>query len=227
MKKKIIGLFIVIMGIITLTGCSLLPSSTKGGAGNTSSGQVKPKESNLEKKITAKAATTKNGRLIVFLNNGSKSLVSVRVEVEFYDANGTILGSEKEDVEAFEPGAEAVVEIYDTPKGFANYKIYTDAEVSTHVKSYLKDVKISHNKTEDGVAVQVTNNSKDTIQTITTAIVYYQGDTVVGYDYDIASDVKSGRSGNSDFYAPYDNNYEDIPYDNYKVFVNEAFTFDY
>ena len=94
---------------------------------------------------------------------------------------------------------EVAVEIYDTPDNFDSYKIYTDAEKVTYVKSYIDQIEISHNKTDEVVA-QVKNNSSDTISYIEAAIVYYQGDNVVGFDDGIESDIKPGRSGNFNFY---------------------------
>ena len=226
MKKKFLSLFTIFMGVLLISGCSIKIGSGKKTVNNTVNGNTKKETVDLSKNITSEGALTKQGKLVVIAKNNNKEVVSLNIEVEFYDSSKTLVKSGKEDITAVGAGAEVAVEIYDTPDTFDSYKIYTDAEKVTFVKSYLDKIEITHNKTDEVVA-QVKNNSEDTIDYIEAAIVYYEGDKVVGFDDGIQSDIKPGRSGNFNFYNPYNKNYDDVTYDNYKIFVNSAYSYAY
>ena len=120
------------------------------------------------------------------------------------------------------------MEVYDSPINFDNYVIYTDATpVADYIVSYLDQIEISHNKTEEGVVAQVKNNSEDTISNMRAVILYYRGDKIVGYDVDYTSDVKSGRSGNFTSYNPTDKSWKEISFDSYKIYVTDAYTYNH
>lgn len=226
MKKKFLSLFTIFMGVLLITGCKVKVPGTKEINNTVNSNTNAKVEANLSKNITSEGALTQQGRLVVIAKNNNKEVVQLSIEVEFYDSSKTLVKSGKESITAVGAGSEVAVEIYDTPDNFDSYKIYTDAEKVTYVKSYIDQIEISHNKTDEVVA-QVKNNSSDTISYIEAAIVYYQGDKVVGFDDGIESDIKPGRSGNFNFYNPYNKNYDDVSYDNYKIFVNSAYSYTY
>ena len=222
--KKLLSIVLILGIVVTLTGCSLIPS--KSGRTNVGGGTVVTPQVNLSDKITSNGALTKRNRLVVFAKNNNNIVIDLTIEVEFYDANNALVSSGKEYLYGVGSGAEVAVEIYDTPSSFNSYKIYADAEETSYTKTFFDSIELSHNRA-DKVVAQVKNNSTSTIDTISAAVVYYQGTTVVGYDEETAFDVKPGRSGNLNFFEPYDNNYDDVEYDNYKVFINEAYSYSY
>lgn len=224
MKKKILSIVALVLSALLVTGCGRVVRPNSSGVNTSSGNSNKSVTENLEKNITSSAALTERGRLVVFAKNSNKVNIDLTIEVEFYDENGTVVGSDKETLTSVGAGAEVAVEMYETPSSFAKYDIYTDAKAESYTKSYVNEVEITHNKTENVVA-QVKNNSSDVISSMEVAVVYYQGDTVVGYDYSYQSDIKPGRSGNFNFSNPYDNDYEDVAYDNYKIFVNQAYSY--
>lgn len=223
MKKKLLSILTLFAGVLLITGCSVKAPNSTGS--NTTSGSTETKATEkLEKNITSSGALTERGKLVVFAKNNNKVNIDLTIEVEFYDENGTLVGSDKEYLSSVGAGSEVAVEMYETPSSFSKYDIYTDAKVETITKSFVNDLEISHNKTENVVA-QVKNNSDEVISAMEVAIVYYQGEKVVGFDYGYESDVKPGRSGNFNFSNPYNNNYDDISYDNYKIFINQAYSY--
>lgn len=235
MKKKLISLFVVGILLIGMTGCSGKNESSSGtntstGTNNNSSvnggSQQNIAGSELEKNITSSGAVTDLGKLIVFVKNDNKVAVDMEIEVEFYDANGTIVGSDKDDLQAVGANAEIAIDMWSTPTSFDNYKIYVDVE-QTDEMSYFKDLELTHNNNGKEIAVQIKNNSNDTIEYITASVVFYQGDKVVGYDDSIQSDIKSGRSANLNFDFPYNKNYKDVKFDTYKVFITEAYSYNW
>lgn len=227
---RLFVLAILFVGL--LTGCSndAEPNSTgtnPNSNGSSSSNQSESyTSSELEKNITSSGAITELGKLVVFVKNSNKVSVDMGIEVEFYDANGTIIGSDSEDLLAVGSNGEIAVEMWSTPETFDNYKIYVDVE-QTDENSYYNQVEVTHNNNGKEIAVQVKNNSQDVIEYITVSVVYYQGDKVVGIDDSIESDIKNGRSANFNLDFPYNKRYDDVKFDNYKVFVNEAYSYNW
>ncbi len=180
----------------------------------------------LSKNIKSYGELAKNGMLIVFVTNDNNIALDMIVEVEFYDEKGTILGSQKEYLDGVGAKRDVALEMYDTPSKFDNYKIYVDVE-RTDYATYYDKLQISNNNTGKNIVLQVKNNSQDEIQSIEVAVVYYNDGKVVGFDDNIAFDIKSGRSANFNFYYPKDKNYKIVQFDDYKIFVNEATTYNY
>lgn len=180
----------------------------------------------LEKNITCSGAVTERGKLVVFATNANNVAVDMEIEVEFYDENGMILGSDSDSIMAVGKNAEIAIEMWSTPDSFDNYKIYIDAEKTDEI-SYHDYLEINHNINDKKVAVQIKNNSQDTIDYITVSVVYYKGEQVVGIDDSIDSEIKSGRSANFNLSFPYNKKYKNVDFDTYKVFVNEAYSYNW
>ena len=234
MKKKFLSILLVLCLITFVTGCGeAKPNSTGENTStgtNTSSGDNKgpsgytPLE--LEKNIVTSGAVAKNGKLMVFATNNNKVPVDMKIEVEFYTEDGTIAGSGSEDFQGVGANCEVATEIYGTPDKWDNYKIYADVE-ETDVSSYVDKVEVKHSNNKKNIVVQVTNNSESDIDYIEVAVVYYQGETPVGLEDGLQSDTKPGRSANFNIYFASDKKYNDVKFDTYKVFVNEAYSYNW
>lgn len=175
-----------------------------------------------EENSNVKGVVAKDGKLILFTKNDKKVAVDMEFEVEFYDENGVIVGSDTEQLTAVGAGREVAVQMSDLPKNFKNYKVYVDEEKSEQIEFFDK-IEVTHNNNGDNIVVQVKNNSQEEIENIMVLVVYYNQGEIVGSDYDMVFDVKKGRSGNFTLYAPYDSEYNEIKFDDYKVIVTEAF----
>lgn len=237
MKKKNLYLIIVLFVFIAISGCGKNNSKTNLTGTNTSTGTntnnnvsnlgtSQKTETELEKNIKSSGAVTDLGKLIVFVINENDVAVDIEIEVEFYDTNGLIVGSDSRSLEAVGAKAEVVTELWSTPDSFDNYKIYVDVNQTTE-HSYFDMLELIHNNNGEEIVVQVKNNSNDTIEYITVSVVYFQGDKVVGYEYDSESDIKSGRSGNFTLSFPHNKQYDDVYFDNYKVYINEAYSYNW
>ena len=235
MKGKILSLVALLLAVVMVTGCGNNKANSTGS--NTSTGTNTNNSStnsntsgksavDLGKKIKSSGATTDLGKFVVFITNENDVAVDMEIEVEFYDANGVIVGSDKENLEAVGSKAEVAIDMWSTPESFDSYKIYVDVKETTKTQ-YFDKIELTHNNTGKEIVVQVKNNSSDTIEYMTVSVVYYQGDKVVGYDDDIESEIKPDRSGNFKLSFPYNKNYDDVKFDNYKVFINEAYTYNW
>ena len=236
MKKNLLNitgkimLAVLCMGL--LVGCSndSKESSTgkkpNGTGSNDNEEKEDSKDADLGENVKVSGEVGKDGRLVVIAKNNNKVAVEMEIEVEFYDANGKIVGSDTEYYFAVDPNREVAGQMYDTPEKFDNYKIYVDAKKAEEsYTTYFDQIEVVHNNNGEEIIVQVKNNSKDVIDEMDVSVVYYQGDKAVGIDYDMESEIKSGRSANFTFYYPEDQNYNEVKFDSYKVFVNEAYTF--
>ena len=143
MRKKILSLIILAFVFVALTGCgnnSATPnftgSNTSVGTNannNSSNSNTQQKsETDLEKNIKSSGAVTDLGKLVVFVTNGNDVAVDMEIEVEFYDANGIIVGSDSEDLQAVGAKADIAIEMWSTPESFDNYKIYVDVKQTTN-----------------------------------------------------------------------------------------------
>lgn len=179
-----------------------------------------------EENSNVKGVVTKKGNLIVFTKNNKKVPVDMDFEVEFYDENGKIVGSDTDELVAVGAGREVAVEMTNLPKNFKTYKIYVDEEKSEKTE-YFNQIEATHNNNGENIVVQVKNNSKDVIDNVTVIVVYYNKGEIVGSDEDMVFDVAAGRSGNFTLYYPYDAEYNDIKFDDYKVIVTEAFSYNW
>lgn len=235
----IVVAIIIIIAIIAivLTQKNQNSNTNKFNGNNTSTGTNNNQNNNqnnqkyytpdeLEKNIITSGAVTKKGKLVVFVINKNNVCVDMEIEVEFYDKNNTIVGSGKNSVNAVGKDSEIAVDIWDTPTSWDNYKIYVDLEQSRY-ESYLNKINITHSNNGKEIVAQITNNSNEIIERIEAVVVYYQDNVVVGYDDDMEFDIKSGRSANLNFGFPTDEKYNKIGFDTYKVFVNEAYSYNW
>ena len=215
-------LIAIILCAILLTGCS----ETEGNNNkNTSTGK---KESvsvkDLNENIVISDAVTKKGKLVVFATNNNKVSVDMEIEVEFYDADENLIDSANEQINAVGAQSEIAKEFWGTPEDFDHYKIYVDVK-ETSKECFVNELTSKHNDTGKQITVQVENTTETEIEFIEAAVVYYQGETVVGYDYQLVGDIKPERSANFNLDYPYDKNYKKVNFDSYKVFINEAYNY--
>ncbi len=231
-KKKIIilvsiGIAITIF-VTALIVVFLFDGESKSNSSNTASGTNEPQldshtSEQISENITSSGGLTEEGILVVFSKNENEVPIDMEIEVEFYDEAGLIVGSGSTSLSAVGTGSEVATEIYSTPEKFDDYKIYVDGEISEKT-SYFDKIEIIHNNNGEEIIVQVKNNSEDLIDWISVSVVYFQGDDVVGISSDLDVEIESGRAGNFTLYFPYDENYDDVSFESYKVFVNEVYT---
>ncbi len=171
-------------------------------------------------------ATTERGRLILISKNKTDKVLDVKIEIEFYDKNGTILGSDSDYVFGYAPGQEIVSSFYSAPEKYDSYKIYFDAEDSFYTPRY-KDIEIitNDNKETEKIIIQFKNTSDTEIKSVEAGVVFYKNGKIIGYDSDYDTTIKVGRSANLSIRYPYDRYYDTIEFDEYRVFINSAYSY--
>lgn len=214
--KKVLSLIIGIVFLLTIVGCS----------SKTSEEPKTKKIIDYSDKITKSSdGITKTNKLVTVAKNNSDAVVDLTFKVDFYDEYNTLITSENSSITGVGAGAEVATQINNTPIRFARYEINFEAKTSIHEKTFYKDIKVT-NKKDLIVLTKFKNNSKETIDYISAAIVYYQDGAIVGYDSNTVYNVKSGENGKIDFHQPTDEYYNEVIYDTYKVYVNEAYSYE-
>jgi len=222
--KKIlkISLFILILTLFVsiLTGCSDDDKDDNKKSKKQSKEKVK-----LEDKITIDSESSTNGELIVFLQNNNNTTIDLTVEAEFYDKEGNIIGTE-EDLVTLGKSSKAALG-FDQPDSFDTHKINLRAsDSSDYIKSYHDDLTISDNNTGKEVIIKLKNTSKNTIESINVAVVFYKNDKIVGFDNNYEFDLKSNKEASMSIHVPYSkDSFEIIDFDDYEIFINDAYSY--
>lgn len=131
----------------------------------------------------------------------------------------------------FEKGKECVLFFYTPtdsdhkPIKYDHYKITYSAESTDRMISNLKDIKISSNIGADNVMVEVTNDGDSSSEFTQISIIYYKDGEVIDYDFRYAYVNEPGNVDYLDFLFPYDENYEIMQIDDYKIYVNYSYRY--
>lgn len=187
------------------------------------------------KKITYETYDTSTSKLIGIFHNGNSCSVNFNVSIVFYDSQGKMMHQSSDGVFCCAANSDCVLNFFyphDSDYKRLNYSTYkitiTATPSSAFSICYTDKVKTSSNIGSDNyVLCEALNTSTKSIDNLTLICVYYSGDTIVGYDENIIFDLEAGASKVEEFSPPEDSNYEDIAFDNYKIYINEAYSYKY
>lgn len=174
-------------------------------------------EEEIKKNVSVKSTKKlSDGSILLLVENKSTRIAGVDVELEFYDASGTIMGTHTTYVDVA-PNSEryAIVSKYSTKEGYDKFEInlstidYTDIMDLKH----LKASDFTKNETEDEIILQYKNNTEYKMDFEVVCIFYSNNEIVyVGSDTDY---VDGGSNANVEIDLYY---LEDITYDRYELF---------
>lgn len=212
--KKII---IICLLLITLTGC-------KDERLNQRNEQEFISEDKLSEKITMESSII-NDSLLLFITNNNKTTIDMDIKVEFYNKKDKVVSTEEDIYSAIKDKKELVV-IFDIYKEYEYYKVFIESEKSAFI-SYEDKINITEENNIDNnqINFKITNNAEEAIEYLELAIIYYKENKIVGYDYNFVTNFKKSGTTSIDFSYPYNANYDLVEYDNYKLFINEACTY--
>lgn len=169
-----------------------------------------------------------NGLIVQFKNNYSLA-INMTVNVVYYDANGTIVGTAEDDNYYFESGKECAIRLsgpynsdYEDIQ-YSSYKLKLSAEPApSWMKSMVPYLSAEGSFGSDNLIVTVSNSGKDNLDTVALAVVYYKDGKVIGFDSGYAKPDAGGKDY-VQFMFPYDSNYETIHPSDFKVYINHCY----
>lgn len=184
------------------------------------------------KNLSATTYDTNRGVLQIVKNNYSFPM-ELHATIVYYDADNQMIDKSSAANYHFEKGKECVLFFYapiDSDYNYVaydHYKITYSASAISFTKSNLKDIKIESNIGADNVMVEVTNDGDSTCEYTQIYIIFYKDGEVVGYDYRYANVNDPGSIDYLDFSFPYDESYDTIDIDDYSVYVNYSYSYDF
>ena len=211
MKKKLLLLFGV---IILLTGCF-----------NNKTVEDEPNTESLKENIKTTVEKFDNKELIFLKNNNSKA-VSINIDMSYLNNEDVIISSDAKNILSVGEKNEIVLKIDNVPSEYKESKISYDVTIPSYIKDYTDNVEIEH-KRGNKVIASVKNTSDVTINNLSLSVVFYNDSKIVGYDEEIILDLKSNEKGKLEFFNPMDTEHNYIKYDDYKIYINYAYSFDY
>lgn len=245
-KKSKAGLIaaIIIICLLVITGIvvTVLVLNNKGSKNNSSNNNFESRYKESDpKKDTKKPSNNdgsidsvkyddmvlENGDILVFVENKNKSEISFTLNIEYYDEEGTKVGSNSDSIIGLSGGEKTVVRFYHSDRKYKEYELSTEKMNSTYFESHKEDVSITSkdDKEEEEVVVTLKNNSKNKLDCAKVAVVYYKNGKVVGYSSDSEYDIDANKAVALYVYHPYDSNYNDIEFDKYEVYLVEAYSY--
>ena len=201
--------------------------------GKTYKCKITVKKKKVEKSaqgISYELQNTGKGVVAILKNNNSYH-VSLTAKIAYY-SKGKMVGTASDENYAFEKGRTCALFFhapYDSnyrDVEYDNYKISISAEEGTNLICGSSKIKVTSNFGADNVSAEIKNNSSDDFSTIQIACVFYDNaGNAIGYDYHYADCKKKGSTDYLDFDFPYDEDYETLFPNKYKIYVNNAYTY--
>lgn len=187
-------------------------------------------EKEAVKNISYEAIDSKD-HLIVILENKNNVNLEVDIEVCYY--NDDVMVYKTADViNTFQAGKTAAL-LFDHPyvadeeREYSNFKIsFTVALDSKYTtQSYIDDIVISKEiiNEENELIVDVINKSKDKVENVKMTALFYADGQVIGATSGNIYDLPSKDTSSVNFHYVLDNNYKKIKFDEYEIYINEAY----
>ncbi len=185
--------------------------------------------------IKVDSSIAKDGSVVAILtNNNSQSIAKVEVNITFYDSDGKMIGVDKEPFYALNSKATVAcaLECRDSnykPIKFNKYEIELKVDKGDNsYKGYYDKISIQDSMSGGKVIAKFTNNASEEIDSLEAVTVFYEGGELVGASYEgTAIDVKSNETISKEFTPPTDENYHGYEFDSYKVYVTEAYSYNW
>lgn len=182
------------------------------------------------KNITYVEAETDCGFVAIVTNENNVN-VHAEIEVVFYDDNEKKLSSEKTSG-FFGPGMKCAW-LFPNPRDssfnpieYSSYQVNIKATIIQHDPfiNHIDDIDLKVNEIYDNIEVTVTNKSDDILENVYIAAVFYQNGNIVGYSSGGLGNLSGGGSDMVNICRPFSPNLSEvILYDNYELYVNEAY----
>ena len=168
---------------------------------------VMPMTANAAVKLNATKKTIQVGKSVTLKVTGTKKKVkwsSSNKKVATVTQKGKVTGKQ-------EGNATITAKI-----GNKSLKCKVTVQSGFSATEATKNISCTLQDTKDGVVAILKNNNKVTVS-VTAKLVYYSNGTMIGTASDNNYAFESGAECALFFHGPYDSNYKDVEYDDYKI----------
>ena len=146
------------------------------------------------------------------VKNNSSSLLRLTTNVLFKDDSGALIGTQSNEVRAFEPGAEAAI-LFQNDEAFSSYEYSLQASEETSYKGAVLALSCDTNISGDKAILSVTNNGSLTAEFVEYTVLFMSGDQVVdygwGYCVDSNNEIAPGKTEHAEARA-YGNEFDSV-----------------
>ena len=238
LKKSLLLFLVLALSIVLLAGCgdddddSSSSKKKKNNTAENNTTSITSKESALDKVETEALGITAGGDYIIKLKNTNNKDVYIEyVTVNFFDNNGTFAESCNASDSYFCIPANKEIITYLYGSSSHDYSKYTKSEIELSTGEpfyeYRTNLDATFNNTGSQIAATVTNNTDIDLDSVEVNVVFYKDGKIVGikngssnYGTKISKD---GGNAYINIYYPYDNNYNDVEFDNFEGYVVSAY----
>ncbi len=164
-----------------------------------------------------------NGVIATFKNN-SGFPVYVYSTITFYDASGNQVATTNDLNPYFETGQSSVL-FFEIPYGktFSTYKLSNKLTKPSIKKGNAAKVTLASTRYTTGILVTAKNTSKLKTTTTKISMIYYKDGKAIYCEHDYAACKEPNSSADVAFLNPVDQEYDDVTFDDYKMFVDYSY----
>lgn len=230
--KFITLLLLIILFVVSLTGCSTTETATGKKTSTTKTGEqgsniVENKEKNVQ--IEAIGLTENGDFAFKVTNNNSEPVYIESVNTIFKDANGNFAKKVESEIQFFtvDKNSEVVNYAWGFDEDFSKYSNYEfEVEFAENYmkKNFLTDnFEVVTNNTGKQIAVSVKNNNTVDVKTIEVIVAYYKNGNIVGCQLGY-SDTTVGKEKTAylNVEYPQDSKYNNVSFDTYTTYLLQA-----
>lgn len=171
----------------------------------------------------------KNGDFTIKVKNNNNVPVCIdTISTIYKDANGNFIkkANSYDSFFGIDANSETVVYNFGYDEDFSQYPNYEfEFNFANIADDFLyNNFEITANNTGKQIAVQVKNNNEQTIESLKVNVVYYQNGQVIGIEqgYSYEAPTNSGSSSYINVEYPQDSKYNELKFDDYKVYFVQA-----
>lgn len=181
----------------------------------------------LSQNVTYESYEAPNELIVKFTNNNNVNL-QCYFEVVYYDESGNMIFTDdffKNYFNVIETGKDQIAYFSYPKDDYSRYKIKVSSKLQNSAIGMVDNIKVTSSSSSNGVTAKIQNTSSKTASVTYIYVLYYKNNKVVGYDWNNIYDFKGGDSKYLHLSNPYDENYKDIPFDRYEIFVCDTFRY--
>lgn len=237
--KKIASIiFILIMGLFILTGCSgedidfkEQDSETKATNSIFKVNKNETKEEKMKEIEKEVLGITEGGDYVIKLKNPNNKQVYIEnITVNFFDENDIFQKKEYTDDSYFCIPANSELITYIWGYG-ETFEEYAKSEINISKGDpfytyYTENLEVKANDSGDQIAVEIVNNNNSDLDCIEVNVAFFRDGKIVGIESGLSYYEGIGAKGgkayiNVDY--PYDSNYDDVVFDEFQVYIVSAY----